>query len=221
MNEIPTIKTIDTAPFKHLVLNLGAVPTAFTEGMTYYEILAWLCQYILTEIIPIVNADSETLNTITAEFTALKAYVDAQVDDIAQLRADFETFTNSVTALITAIETDTQNYVNQELQRFRVDIELLLTQMNNALNTKLDNEIAALNSKIDNMVISNVIVFNASLGEYQTLQQCLDYLFNYQRTEALTAKEYDDLELTAKTYDDKEITAFDYDNFGKTILIGA
>lgn len=221
MSDLQTIKTIDTEPFKHLVLNLGATPTAFTEGMTYYEILAWLCNYILTEIIPIVNADSETLNTIAAEFKALKDYVEAEVDDIAQLRIDFETFTNSVNALISAMETNLENYVNQELQRFRIDVELLLSQMNTALNTKLDNEIAALNSKIDNMVISNVIVFNASLGEYQTLQQCLDYLFNYQRTEALTAKEYDDLELTAKAYDDEEITAYDYDNFGKTILIGA
>lgn len=218
---LETIETLDTTPFKNMIMTVGNVPSSFVDSMSYYEMLSWLCQYITKEIIPVLNADSETIKVLEKEFTDLKNYVDAQIGEIPQLREDFVTFTNQVTAIIDAYKNDVEDYVDDQLVRFRTDIQLVLNQMNTALNTNLNTQIELINDKIDNMVIANVTVFNASLGEYQTLQETLDYLFNYQRTEALTAKEYDDLELTAKGYDDEEITAFDYDNFGKTILVGA
>lgn len=218
---LETIETLDTTPFKNMIMTVGNVPSSFVDSMSYYEMLSWLCQYITKEIIPVLNADSETIKVLEKEFTDLKNYVDGQIGEIPQLREDFVTFTNQVNAIIDAYKNDVEDYVDDQLVRFRTEIQLVLNQMNTALNTNLNTQIDLINDKIDNMVIANVTVFNASLGEYQTLQETLDYLFNYQRTEALTAKEYDDLELTAKGYDDEEVTAFDYDNFGKTILVGA
>lgn len=75
MSDLKTLNTIDTSPFKRLVLNLGATPTAFTEGMTYYEILAWLVDFMEKQIIPLTNEAIE-------QFNILKDYVEHYFDDL-------------------------------------------------------------------------------------------------------------------------------------------
>ena len=43
MNKPQTI-----APFKHFCLSIGVIPSAYTEAMTYYELLEWL-DFIIAE----------------------------------------------------------------------------------------------------------------------------------------------------------------------------
>lgn len=73
---LPTLETLDTSPFKKLVLSFGAVPTDFKESMTYYELLAWLCNVIEKQIIPVVNQHSEKFNELINAYNQLKDYVD-------------------------------------------------------------------------------------------------------------------------------------------------
>ena len=37
---LKTVDTVDTGPFRKLVMTIGELPTAFVESMTYYELLA-------------------------------------------------------------------------------------------------------------------------------------------------------------------------------------
>ena len=64
MSDLKSITTIDTSPFKRLVLNLGAMPSAFSEGMTYYELLAWLVNFLETEVIPKTNENIEAVKEL-------------------------------------------------------------------------------------------------------------------------------------------------------------
>lgn len=82
MSELKTLNTIDTSPFKRLVLNLGACPSAFTEGMTYYEVLAWLCNYIEKTLTPTINEDTEAIRQLQALYVELKEYVDNYFDNL-------------------------------------------------------------------------------------------------------------------------------------------
>lgn len=82
MNNIPTLETLDTSPFKKLVLSFGAVPTDFKESMTYYELLSWLCNYIEKEIIPVVNQHSEEFNILINAYNQLKEYVDNYFENL-------------------------------------------------------------------------------------------------------------------------------------------
>ena len=70
-----TIDTIDNRPFKHLITTIGALPTSFIDSMSYYEMLAWLCDYLEKQVVPAVNNNAEAL-------TELKDYVEHYFDNL-------------------------------------------------------------------------------------------------------------------------------------------
>lgn len=79
---IETLSTLDTSPFKKLVLSFGGVPTDFKESMTYYELLSWLCNYIEKQIIPLVNEHSDKIDELIIAFNQLKEYVDNYFENL-------------------------------------------------------------------------------------------------------------------------------------------
>ena len=79
---IPTLETLDTSPFKRLVLSFGAVPTDFKDSMTYYELLSWLCNYLEKQVLPTVNATIEKYDELITAFNTLKDYVDNYFENL-------------------------------------------------------------------------------------------------------------------------------------------
>ena len=72
---------------------------------------------------------------------------------------------------------------------------------------------------VDSQVIDYTMMINPITGEYEDVRNVVDDIVSYFHTQdALTAAEYDALELTASDYDAYEINAYDYDFNGKTIL---
>lgn len=219
------ITLLDNEPFKRMVATVGNLPTSFVDSMSYYEMLAWLCQYITDTLIPQINKNSEEINLIQDEFIALRQEVEEAIQEIPQLRADFEAlvvrFDQTLIDLqnqYDAFEEAVENEINQKIAGVRTELMAIIDGVNASLNAKIDVQVARLDEKIETWAIANTIVFNSLRGYPTTLQVYLDDLSGLNRNEAITAKEYDDLELGAKEYDDKEITAHDYDYFGKTIL---
>lgn len=80
--ELKTIDTVDTSPFKKLVMTIGELPTSFVESMTYYELLAWLCNYLENTVIPAVNNNAEVSQELQDKFVELKSYVDNYFDNL-------------------------------------------------------------------------------------------------------------------------------------------
>lgn len=219
------ITLLDNEPFKRMVATVGNLPTSFVDSMSYYEMLAWLCQYVTDTLIPQINKNSEEINLIQDEFIALRQEVEEAIQEIPQLRADFEAlvvrFDQTLIDLqnqYDAFEEAVENEINQKIAGVRTELMTIIDGVNDSLNAKIDSQVARLDEKIETWAIANTIVFNSLRGYQTTLQVYLDDLSGLNRNEAITAKEYDDLELGAKEYDDKEITAHDYDYFGKTIL---
>ena len=77
-----TVETLDNQPFKHLVATIGNLPTSFVDSMSYYELLAWLCNYLEKTIIPAVNGNSEAITELQTLFVELKQYVDDYFSDL-------------------------------------------------------------------------------------------------------------------------------------------
>lgn len=79
---IKTVETIDTSPFRKMVMTIGELPTSFIESMTYYELLAWFCDYLQNTVIPTVNNNAEVSEELQAKFIELKGYVDNYFDNL-------------------------------------------------------------------------------------------------------------------------------------------
>ena len=79
---LKTIDTVDSSPFKKLVMTIGELPSSFVESMTYYEALAWFVNYLQNTIIPAVNNNAEALVELQQAFITLKDYVDNYFDNL-------------------------------------------------------------------------------------------------------------------------------------------
>lgn len=224
---ITKIKLLDRTPFKFMTATVGNLPTSFVDSMSYYEMLAWLCQYVTDTLIPQINANTEGINGVIDDMNALRKEVEEAIAEIPQLRADFEALVIRFDATIAelqrqyeAFEDAVEQEINSKIATIRSQIMEVVDSYYQTLNGKIDTEVARLDNKIETFPITNTIVFNTLRGEQTTLQVYLDDLSGLNRFEAITAGEYDGLELTAQNYDAREITAHDYDYLGKTILIG-
>lgn len=71
-----TIETLDNRPFRRLITTIGALPTSFIDSMSYYEMLAWFCDFLQNTVIPAVNDNAEALAELQRLFVELKEYVD-------------------------------------------------------------------------------------------------------------------------------------------------
>jgi len=65
----------------------------------------------------------------------------------------------------------------------------------------------------------DLYMINPFTGTLDSLKTVILYLVGLHREDALTATEYDALDLDADTYDAYQVEAFDYDFSGKTILV--
>lgn len=71
----------------------------------------------------------------------------------------------------------------------------------------------------DDKVMDYTMMINPITGEYEDVRNVVDDIVSYFHTEnALTAGEYDALDLDADYYDNKQLTAYDYDFNGKLRL---
>lgn len=157
----------------------------------------------LNEMIKQVNSNTEFIDNYAGKIEEIET-------EMASLRQEMTTFESQINSQITA--------------RF-LEIESELTSMiATALiqaNGYTDAIAGQLREEIRNIALGQIRVYDPTTGMENDLQDTLDNMYGATREEALTASEYDALELTANAYDGYEITAFNYDRYGKTILVGA
>lgn len=61
-------------PLGQFCINLGMIPTSYTEAMTYEEQILWLCNFYDTEILPVVNNNTELTQEAITQFNELYNY---------------------------------------------------------------------------------------------------------------------------------------------------
>lgn len=81
-----TIETLDNNVFKHLIMTIGELPTSFVDSMSYYEMVAWLVDYIKTQVIPAVNNNAEAVQEIQNWISTLDLQdeVNNKLDEMAE-----------------------------------------------------------------------------------------------------------------------------------------
>lgn len=175
------------------------VTSVYENNLTYVEFLLGILKK-LNETVAQVNKNSEFIEDYDGRIETVEK-------EIAQLRVDLE----------------------EGIARQDAEIEARFTQIESTLRTMVsvaldeskaysDTLYRILDSKIDQVAVGQINVYDPTTGEISPLQDVLNNLAGSTKN-ALTASEYDALALTATVYDDKDITAFNYDYNGKAILM--
>lgn len=194
------IQPVDiTAPPNSL---FEGITTNYQDNLTYAEFLLGVLKK-LNEMVATVNEHSEFIDHYTGEIEKMQA-------ELALFRAEWKQYKIDLEADITTQMNDLKREVYAQLNG-------QIAQM----RSYVDVQDQALRDYIDSVALGQINVYNPATGEMQPLQDVINSLFDVSREDALTATEYDGLELTATYYDGQDISAYDYDTAGKTLLMGA
>lgn len=155
----------------------------------------------LNEVIAQTNKNTEFIDKYTGKIEEIEA-------EMANLRAE-----------MTQFETDVNQNIAFQFAQIKIELQSMIATALTQANAYTDYVASQLEEEIEQISIGQISLFDPTTGLYSPLQIVIDNLYNLGRTDALTASEYDALELTATEYDAYELTAREYDNNGKSLLI--
>lgn len=155
----------------------------------------------LNEVIKQVNSNSEFIDKYSGKIEEIEA-------EIAALRNEMTEFENQINQDITT-----------RFNAIKVELDSAIATTLIRANAYTDAVAANLQEQIEAIVIGQITLFDPTTGIVSPLQVVIDNLYSASRSDALTATEYDALELTATAYDAYELTAADYDQSGKSLLV--
>lgn len=178
------------------------ITTNVQNNLTYAEFLLGVLKQ-LNKTIDVVNEHTDFIDNYAGQIEEMQA-------ELAQFKEEWKQYKIDLNASIT-----------QQLSDFETAIRGELAGQLAQIRAYVDVQDEALKDYIDNVALGQIQVYNPATGELQDLQTVINSLFDAGRENAITASEYDALELTATYYDGQEISAYDYDTAGKTLLMGA
>ena len=155
----------------------------------------------LNETIKQVNSNTEFIDNYAGKIEEIEA-------EVAALRTEMTEFEDEVN---TSIAT--------QFAEIKLQLQSMIASTLTQANAYTDAVAANLQEQIEQIVIGQITLFDPTTGMVSPLQIVIDNLYNASRTNALSATEYDTLELTATAYDEYELTATEYDQSGKTLLV--
>lgn len=155
----------------------------------------------LNEVIVDTNKNTEFINNYAGKIEE----IEASMDDLKQQMIDFKQETTDSIAL--------------QFAELKAELQALIATGLNQANAYTDATAGRLEAEIEQIAIGQISVYDPTTGIYSPLQVVIDNLYGQGRTDALTATEYDGLELTATAYDGYQLTAYEYDNNGKNLLV--
>ena len=170
------------------------------DQMTDIEFLLGVLKK-LNEVIAQVNKNTEFIDKYSGKIEELEA----EMINLRQEMVDFE------------------NAINSEIEaRFasiKIELQAMIATALTHANAYTDSVASRLEEEIQQISIGQISLFDPTTGVYSPLQIVIDNLYNSSREDALTAGEYDALELTATAYDGYELTAQEYDQSAKSLLV--
>lgn len=176
------------------------ITTDYKNNLTEVEFLLGVLKK-LNEMIVQVNQNTEFIDNYAGEIEELQNEFNALVEENEKFKIDL------------------QADINNQLNAFRSEVTNQISTQITALRAYVDTQDAGLREYIDEVALGQIVLYNPATGEMQDLQDIIYSLYDSTRTDALTATEYDALELTASAYDAYELTATQYDNNGKSLLV--
>lgn len=172
------------------------------DALTDYQLMCKIFKYLDDEIKKVDN-----------KYGGLFATVE-------KLENDFVIFTNEINQKIETFKVEVLQDVQAQMDVQYNKVLELLNQYQIVFRAYVDSQITLVNERIDDIEVGAINIYNPITGTVDPIGVVIDDLYNQLRYNAITATEYDGLELTATTYDGYMITANNFDLNGKSILMG-
>ena len=187
------------------------ISTNYQDNLTYVEYLLGVLKK-MNEVIAQVNSNTSFIENYDGRISELE-------NDITVFRKEIEDFETKVETDFENLETQLIDTINTRLVQIRTELIDLLTIYRAESKAYTDTKIAQVEAEIEQILIGQITLRDPTTGLISPLQTVIDNLYDTTREEALTATEYDAIDLTATAYDGYNLSAFDYDYYGKTILM--
>lgn len=122
-------------------------------------------------------------------------------------------------AMYDRITNEYQGYVQGRINQLTIYIDNQDIHYDALAQGYASNALSSANTYTDNKILNYTMMINPITGQYEDVRDVVTDIVTYFHTEnALTAGEYDALDLTAGDYDAYQLTAYDYDFNGKIRL---
>lgn len=196
---------------------LGNLPTSYTTSLTFVEQLLQLNNKI-NEIIDAVNQFSpeEIQKMIDDSIAIFKNYVDNENNKLYNyINLEIENTKSYIDESISNLSFDLINLMNQKI-KFLTDY---IDSKDASLRWEIQLKFNEIEEQIKDITLNGIKIIDPTTGISDSIQNVINHIYDNLRYFAITAGDYDTLELTAEEYDNKQITAFDYDINAKNILL--
>lgn len=174
-----------------------------------------------------LNMILQEMKRISDEMEVIKTWHDDYQDELEHLEEiygdlvnkyndleqDFNAFVQQINTDFEELETDLIARINREMNDVRNEMQLFENQVNYRLDG-MQAQITALDRKIDNAIehlADNLKIINPFTGELEPISDVINTLAAFHMEDAITAGDYDALQLTAGYYDGLQLTAYQYD----------
>lgn len=166
--------------------------------------------------------DVEYLLGILKKLNEMIGQINKNSEFIDEYTGKIEEIETEITALrkeMTDFEADINSKITQQFTQIRLELQAMIVTALQQANAYTDLVAQRLENDIQNIAIGQITVYDPTTGQVESLQTVIDNLYNTSREDALTASEYDALDLTASAYDAYQLTAIEYDREGKVLLV--
>ena len=163
----------------------------------------------------------DTTKYLVEEFSKIEIlteqYIQAMIN--ASIAANNLILAQQLIDLKAEITTEYKGYVTAQINALTVYIDNQDVYYDGLAQGYAASALSEAKDYVDAEVLDYTMMINPITGVYEDVRNVVEDIVTYFHTnDALTAAEYDALDLTASAYDAYDITAYDYDFSGKTIL---
>lgn len=155
----------------------------------------------LNEMIVQLNANTKFIDEYNGKIESLE-------DEINNLWIEMNDFEGKIS-----------NEITTRFDAIKLELQAMIATTLTQANAYTDSVAARLEDEIEQISVGEINVFDPTTGIYSPLQTVIDNLYDSGRNEAITASEYDALDLSATAYDAYDLTAYNYDQKAKTLLV--
>lgn len=171
-------------------------PFVYDDEESFLQMLRKFYQY-LHELTNVTKELSDEVEEVKQDMDDLEASIQEEIDKINELLVEYDL------------------KIDRVANELRVYVEDKIVNLKNYVDT----QDSLLDARIKDIEIGKINLYDPTTGLYSPIQTVIDNIYDASRQNAITATEYDALELTATEYDAYDLTARQYDTEAKTLLV--